>query len=238
MKIPADHTHYGQATLRSVLSFLLITAGSLIYHAYGRQIDEKQAAVLAEKFIGSHSGSTQSMRRTAPRTETAISSKNSGFYIFSTDESFVIVSGDDELKPIVGYSFSGTFDPENIPVQLTDFLNSYENGVNDFRAGRLAVGKSAGGSAVAPLLSTKWDQGEPYNNLCTPQYGSQNYYTGCVATAIAQVMKYHNYPPSGKGKTEERWTNPSVDLNESVYDWNNMLDEYRDNTWNGLKVRQ
>lgn len=232
MKIPADHTHYGQATLRSVLSFLLITAGSLIYHAYGRQIDEKQAAVLAEKFIDSHSGSTQSMRRTAPRTETAISSENSGFYIFSTDESFVIVSGDDELKPIVGYSFSGTFDPENIPVQLTDFLNSYENGVNDFRAGRLAVGKSAGGSAVAPLLSTKWDQGEPYNNLCTPQYGSQNYYTGCVATAIAQVMKYHNYPPSGKGKTEERWTNPSVDLNESVYDWNNMLDEYRDNTWN------
>ena len=234
MKISAISVPTSRTMLRAVLSLLLITASTLSYQAHGRQIDEHQAAALATEFLSGHSSAPHSLRKASPRIAgTAMPSEKSEYYIFNADNSFVIISGDDGLRPIVGYSFSGTLDPDNIPVQLADFLNSYEKGVESFRAGTRNAGKSsAGGTAVAPLISTKWNQGAPYNNLCIPQYGTNNFYTGCVATAIAQVMKYHNYPPSGKGVTEDRWENPSIDLSKSTYDWNNMLDEYSNQSWN------
>jgi hypothetical protein len=144
--------------------------------------------------------------------------RNSDFWVCSFSKGgFVIVSGDDNAYPIIGYSFNSIFDLENIPPQLKDWLtsaslsienakhlkrnNSYnylwekllnKNEVNNMQKQSLLN--------VNPLLTTKWDQGENYNNYCPVSiYGPGGHcVTGCVATAMAQVMKFHNYPEVGQ----------------------------------------
>ena len=89
--------------LRAVLSLLLITASTLSYQAHGRQIDEHQAAALATEFLSGHSSAPHSLRKASPRIAgTAMPSEKSEYYIFNADNSFVIISGDDGLRPIVG----------------------------------------------------------------------------------------------------------------------------------------
>jgi uncharacterized protein YneR len=84
---------------------------------------------------------------------------------------------------------------------------------------------------LGPLLSTTWDQGAPYN-LLTPLYNGSSTYTGCVATAAAQIMKYWNYPATGQGSTIYSWYNGSTyqtlsaDFSASSYDWNSMTNSY------------
>ena len=82
-----------------------------------------------------------------------------------------------------------------------------------------------------PLLSTAWYQGDPYNMYC-PLYNGSSTYTGCVATAAAQVMKYHNHPTTGKDSTSYSWWNGSSyqtlsqDFSTSVYNWSSMTNTY------------
>ena len=84
-------------------------------------------------------------------------------------------------------------------------------------------------TSVGPLIKTKWNQNAPFNNL-TPMDGDSHSNAGCVAVAIAQVMKYHGYPEQGIGQTESYTTRtginvPSVNL-EVNYKWDDMLDTY------------
>lgn len=153
------------------------------------------------------------------------------YYIFEPESSpgFVIVAGDDEMKAIVGYSTISSINIDNLPVQLSEYLDNYERDVYKMRSGAASVGHTAGGVAVAPLVTTRWNQDKPYNLLCIPSWSDEKLYvTGCVATAVAQVMKYHNFPPRGNGVTEDLWSNPSIDLSQSIYDWDSMKDDYTD----------
>ena len=93
------------------------------------------------------------------------------------------------------------------------------------------VRQSTYSTSVAPLLGgIKWDQGSPYNNLCPiiNDSTSERAATGCVATAMAQVMKYHSWPVSGTGSNTytPNWftTSLSVDFSKATYDWANMTD--------------
>jgi hypothetical protein len=85
--------------------------------------------------------------------------------------------------------------------------------------------------SLGPLISTTWGQGDPYN-LSTPLYNGSRTYTGCVATAAAQIMKYWNYPATGQGSTSYSWYNGSTyqtlsaDFSASTYDWNSMTSSY------------
>jgi subtilisin-like proprotein convertase family protein len=86
--------------------------------------------------------------------------------------------------------------------------------------------------SLGPLLSTTWSQGDPYN-LNTPLwYNGQKTYTGCVATAAAQIMKFWNYPATGQNSTSYTWNNGSTnvtlsaDFSTSTYDWGNMTNSY------------
>ena len=161
------------------------------------------------------------------------------YYLFSAgDGGFVIVSGEDKLSPVVGYSDTG-FAGE-MPPALADWLAVYCSYVNDVRAGKVThVQKSAkaGKTAIAPMLQTSWDQSAPYNNLC-PEVNGQKTPTGCTATAMAQIMKFHEWPITPikaiswksniTGKTE------TIDLRKRTYNWDNMLPHYR----NGYTTEQ
>ncbi len=220
----------------------LVTAMCVSLSGWSRQVSEADAAIVARSFFAdNHRYRTVSpsvvkdvklVYKPVAKRFGAASPAEVDYYVFANgvDNAFVIVSGDDELKPVVGYSLNGTFDPANIPAQLVGYLDCYSDAVGAVRNGNANAAKeTAGGVAVAPLLSTQWGQDEPYNLLC-PSYTQWStgqtchYPTGCVATAMAQIMKYHNYPPKGNGVVE--WNSETLDLSKSAYDWNSMLDTY------------
>ena len=107
---------------------------------------------------------------------------------------FVVVSGDDALPPVVGYSLDAPVSGKELPPQLEGFLSAYSVYVDATRQGGVPVpearGTAAAYEAVSPLLTTKWGQGYPYNGLC-PDYDNDRAAAGCVAVAMAQIMNYH-----------------------------------------------
>ena len=136
-----------------------------------------------------------------------------------------MVSGDDALSPIVGYSYTSPTDGQ-LPDAMLAWLGEYARYVDDVRLGQASAPSEEpqGGEAIEPLLRTTWDQGMPYNQLCPNQWP-----TGCVATSMAQLMKYHEWPDQGEGVLSH--SAGQVDLSTYTYDWENMLDTYP-LTWN------
>ena len=131
----------------------------------------------------------------------------------------MIVAGDNRVKPILAYSTSGSFNPEDVAEGFDFTLSSYRAEIQYVRehdlaatpdivwewesvsrSGSLQQGRQPR-SVVGPLCQTLWNQNYPYNNQCPEDpEGSGGYvYAGCVATAMAQVMKYHDWPDQGVG---------------------------------------
>ena len=128
------------------------------------------------------------------------------FYIYNNAHSaYVIVSGDDRMKPVLGYSDNGSFITENLPVNILSWLEYYnaayeniKNGKKVFAEPKLLIRKSFPAS-ISPLLGEiNWNQDAPYNNAC-PMIQGQRSVTGCVATAMAMILKYYEYPAKGTG---------------------------------------
>lgn len=233
----------GFMTLRRMSIRLLLTAtflGSNLLIPAGvsaKSISLEEAAVIAKDFFASKSNSAKGAlapevvkltSKTTAKHSSKVQSEDTAqpYYLFNDASGFVIVSGDDDRNPIVGYSLDSKLESDNLPPQLEWFLESYENTV---KAGGVTLTSDFVATPVAPIMKTKWNQDLPYNNLC-PKYPGDEYPapTGCVATAVAQVMKVHNFPPQGKGAVaykEGSWNGYNVDLNH-VYDWENMIDDY------------
>ena len=170
------------------------------------------------------------------------------YYVFNRGENngFIIVSGDDRAKDILGYSDSGKFDINSLPPNFSAWLNFYKDELKylieqpeSTNTSSVQLSESIGtdvrqstySTSVAPLLGRiKWDQGSPYNNLCPiiNDSTSERAATGCVATAMAQVMKYYSWPVSGTGSNTYTpngfTTSLSVDFSKTTYDWANMTD--------------
>ena len=152
------------------------------------------------------------------------------YYVFNVgNDGFVIVSGDDNFRPLIGYSEESAFDVNNAACMfyLNDIAESRSNSAANYidpmvetewqsviNSGRLI--SRNGGRGVDFLVKTRWDQSPaPYNSDCpydpsSPQSGNHAY-TGCVATAMAQLMKYWNYPLHGVGSN-------SYDISLPTYD--------------------
>ncbi len=176
-------------------------------------------------------------------------SNEAGFknlYIFNGNPGFVVMAADDCVQPILGYSLTDVFDAKDMPENLKWWLQGYSDEIqsaidNKMRATSktakmwkdLAEGNSKAGKAtmtVAPLIQTKWNQNKYYNDLCPAVSDGPNghAYTGCVATAMAQIMKYWSYPSTGVGSHSYTWNGQTLNANfgATTYDWNNMADYY------------
>lgn len=152
---------------------------------------------------------------------------------------FAVIANDDSFAPVLGYTTGKNSGGSHSPAFLwwLDNMNrSLEKmlaeGGRSVRVARAASTKTA----VAPLLTTTWGQGTPYNNLC-PEYTengkTEKYVTGCVATSMAQVMYYHKYPIKGTGRYSYHF-NPgsgevilTANFGATTYDYDNMLDDYK-----------
>lgn len=162
------------------------------------------------------------------------------FYVFDrTDqEGFVIVSGEDVTLPVLAYSFENKFKAEDMPVNLKEWLAELRRQINDVRKKNVTTSAKTAqywtnvsasiGTVEKKLATAKWDQVNPYNKYC-PYINSQRAVTGCVATALAIVMRYHQWPDKGIGTLPDysyeyrnvKRTQPGHSLGHA-YNWNNM----------------
>lgn len=165
------------------------------------------------------------------------------YYVFVKGNQTLFVGADDLAEPLLGYIDNGDYNQDKMPPQLKWWLSEYSREIEyaSKRESKGVVGRrarvqfdqtvsrpaKASRQAISPLCKTTWDQAAPYNNLCPTKNGTRTY-TGCVATAMAQVMKYHEYPAKGVGSNSYTWNNQTLSMNfaSTTFDWNNMLNTY------------
>lgn len=213
-----------------LFSFVLLAVWSGVS---AEQISVSQAASIAEKYLGEAVNVGQNLAP-AKMKGLQMSAESPEYYVFNTDgkKGFVIISGDDELTELVGYSNEGEFRSENAPENLRAWLDGYAAFVRSVRDGESRPMRASVNNAtpvVEPLVTTRWNQGEPYNLLC-PYDSSVGVTcpTGCAATSMAQLINYHEWPVQGKGTKSynSSYGRLTVDFSKSVYDWANMKDRY------------
>lgn len=198
--------------------------------ANGKQISQNAALSAARKY--SRTG------QVAPaKNLRSDKTNNAPYYAFNLEQGYVIVSGDDEMTELVGYAENGFFDAENVPPQMQLWLNGYAEYVAAVQSGKAKARKillsDSPSVVVEPLVTTKWNQDAPFNNFA-PEYtddnnNTQRCATGCAATAMAQIMKFHNWPEQGVGHysyEHQSFGTISSNFSEHVYDWTNMIDRY------------
>ena len=164
--------------------------------------------------------------------------------IYNLERGFVITSADDNAEPILGYATTGHFDPENIPENMQAYLQQYATGI---RAAAKAKARSAdirrkwemlthtetdratrsSGTTVEPLIQTYWNQNTYYNLYCPADSNGPggHAYAGCVGTAMAQIMRYWQYPASGSGTqtyTTQNYGQLTVYYDNQTYNYDNM----------------
>ncbi len=168
------------------------------------------------------------------------------FYVFSNKgKGFVIVSADDRMRPIIGYSAENSFNPDNINPNLNTFFQNYicsteyvvdnqlersQEAKDDWKCletfGKLSSNKIR--SSVAPLVTTTWNQSDLYNSMCPedPAGFGGHAKSGCVANAMAQIMNYWEWPQTGSGTHSyySPYGELTVDFGETNYNFELMPD--------------
>lgn len=208
--------------------------------ANGKQISQNAALSAARKY--SRTG------QVAPaKNLRSDKTNNAPYYAFNLEQGYVIVSGDDEMTELVGYAENGFFDAENVPPQMQLWLDGYAEYVAAVQSGKAKARKillsDSPSVVVEPLVTTKWNQDAPFNNFA-PEYtddnnNTQRCATGCAATAMAQIMKFHNWPEQGVGHysyEHQLFGTISSNFSEHVYDWTNMIDRYNNGEYSNVQA--
>ncbi|MDE6741791.1 MAG: C10 family peptidase [Muribaculaceae bacterium] len=169
---------------------------------------------------------------------TETSGDNPMLYVFNRgNQGFVIASADDEMPALLGYSDCGAFDFADASPELKWWLGQYageaafylEKGVATSVSAMSKTPARADRVAIPELLTSRWNQGEPYNLDC-PVYGNERSVTGCIATAMAQVIRYHGYPAQGSGQHSYNYKGQilSFDYGSTTFNYADMLDYYEE----------
>ena len=201
-------------------------------------ISREEARQKAEQFLKDKQGqkplkAVTNLRRLAPRK--TVNTAPDPYYVFDRgdNEGFVIVSGDDQTISVLGYTESGDFDYNQMPPAMQEWLDNYASQLARIQAGAPVITDAISTHPkVEPFMSCKWSQGSPYNNLCPLDGGSRSV-TGCVATAMAQIL-YYNREKSVTETTADipgfttytkQISVPGIAAGAPI-DWDNMKDTY------------
>ena len=203
------------------LSLLLISLLACMTLSAG-EVTEEEALQKARQFMKGKQFKQRNLRRAASTTG------NNFYYVFNAEnnDGFVIVSGDDRTTDILGYGNSGNLDMSNLPDNLKWWLESYAAQIAALDTSLKPAAQTtrrAAKAAIPTLIKSQWDQGTPYNYMCPDgdyvDWDEEGYnpdnrcLTGCVATAMAQVMYYWQWPKSC----------PAIDKYEVIYQSNIWL---------------
>ena len=223
--------------------FLMMTLALFVGQLIASPVDVEQARQLGMKYVQSHSA-RQVANLTLAYTEMT-ESGNPAVYVFNFDGGFVLVSADDVARPILSFSDTESVDPNDMPDGFAYYLRFYARQIAYAQANNLEPEMEVASEwmhvakdgfendnrntrgDVAPLLTTLWNQDNPYNAYCPTGHGGPggHAYAGCVATAMSMVMKYWNWPIQGNGEhsyTPEGYPMQTVNFGATTYDWANM----------------
>ena len=231
------------------LSLLLTLLFATVYYTIAQtstQVDETQAYRIAQSFTST---------KNAFKIQDLSLVSSEGLFIYNIGEQgFVIISGNTVLPPVLGWSNQGNFpDLADAPENFRSWIEHYgemirfarENDIQPETKVQLQWDEASQGvfetrnaKAVDPLVSTHWNQDCYYNEYCpdAPGYGWGGWgggpcghaYAGCVATAMAQVMKYWDYPPTGFGShsyIHSEYGEQSANFAATTYQWSQMPNE-------------
>ena len=203
---------------KTLLTLCLLAAiGSLM----AGPVDQQKAQKLGAKFLSTTVIGQKTSDIQLHLVSAAIGRDAVDYYVFNVEngEGFVIIAGDDRVKPILAYSTTGQFDPNDVAEGFQFTLDGFREEIQYVREHNLSatpdivaewksVSKSGSlnrgnqtRAVVGPLCQTIWNQNYPYNSQCPEdEEGSGGHvYAGCVATAMAQVMKFYEWPAQCTG---------------------------------------
>lgn len=212
-------------------NMLLILCCAATVSLWANPIDKNDAKRIAAKYLAH-----PKLQQKRYFTRGSTGNEPPAYYLFNNADGngFVIVSGEDRLNEVVGYGDHASVTGREMPEQLQALLSSYTQVVDAVRSGKIQPAKQQplAYAKVAPLIRTRWGQRGPYA-LYTPKDGGSHTLTGCVATAIAQVMYYHNWPLK-RPKSHPVVKQELAQLQEN-YLWSEMKRTYYP-TENGMSV--
>lgn len=227
--------------------FILLFAANI---ALSANIDQKQAEKAAIHFFYERINQYENISLSDIKVEEVfveIQDSETAFYIFNLNHpGFIIVAATDQIYPVLGYSFDGKYSPIDPPVQFQGLIYSYKLQVsyaidNPFEPAdfirsewdRLLTDDPnelivyTDEKDIEPMLTTTWDQGSFYNELCPADAGGPGGHcvTGCVATALGQLVNYFRWPDTGLGSYSYSWPpygTLSADFGNTTYRWDEM----------------
>lgn len=240
------HLFFRMFRIRQSLLVLLSAVATVSVTAM--PISLRQAQQRAREFMiqqGDHTSLTPvnaaRMTGSTRRSVAPLDSQVQPYYVFdrgSQGQGFVIVSGDDELVPVLGYCQQGTFSYDHLPPAMQEWLDVCARQIERVQQGAPVVRAVPTHPAIGQLMDCTWSQGAPYNNECPMYFSLGRSVTGCVATAYAQILYYHR----SKMVTETQADMPAYDTwtihptygqlhvegipQGSPIDWDNMLPDY------------
>lgn len=226
--------------------FVLLLTLLLSSVSLADKVTEQEALLKAQKFFKDKRIISRNLSR-GSNAEQQPNATPKDYYVFNAEDNggFVIISGDDRTPEVLGYADSGIIDMDNLPPNLKGWLEGYSKQIKAIKNSNIARSRAfsksvtrAPKSAIAPLLTTKWGQDDPYNMNCPEWFDpGVKCVTGCVATAMAQVMYYHRAKSTDKTTATIRgYNSTSFDLKKfitietipegAIIDWDNMIDSY------------
>ena len=216
--------------------FLLFAILATVAGAMAKPVEPPTASQVASHWLKAVTGKTYDNL-----TDITANTPFHEFYVFTlnSEGGFILIAADDCVLPVLGYSETSTFPVKDMPAHVMEWMQKYDEQIAFYRD--LYGEQPYGGSdevrtqwtnliigtttepplptSVSPLITTTWNQSPYYNNLCP-----SGTYTGCAATAAAQIMKYWNHPSTGYGSHSYVHSSGTLSANfgTTTYNWNNM----------------
>ena len=197
----------------------------------------QEAELAADRFLNSQGKTLVRCAKTVTRNAETL------LYIFNAENAFVVISGDKSAQPVLAFIDHELYNDADNVAPFEMWLNHYANQIELIKKQhiiqdqnvaywqRILSGAPAfrSGDEVEPLMLSKWDQGEFYNYYCPRDLAGPNgrVVTGCVATAMAQLIYYFRFPETGVGSysyTDENYGVQSADYGNTTYNYNAMCD--------------
>lgn len=218
--------------------FILLLSVTAVLLAQAGNVSPEEAKAKAEAFLKArHTTGKRHMMKLVKKANLQSTDVTAAYYVFNAEdnEGFVVVSGDNRTPAILGYADNGTFNTNDIPANMQAWLDEYARQLdylNTHPKMRIAKAPAEDHAAIRPMVTTQWNQRSPYNLLC-PMDDDELSVTGCLATAMAQVLYYHKYPARTIDGIPAYTTEEKRIFVDSIpptdIDWGNMCDRYLGN---------
>ncbi len=223
--------------MRKIYLFFLFI--SILGTCMAQTVNMEEATAAAQRFFEQNGKTLTSCAKIIQDDQ-----KEPLLYFFNAENGFVVISGDKSAPPVLSFSDHQLYNDSDVVPPFEMWINHYADQIREIKKQHIIQTQYVSqwedilsgapafrsGDEVEPLMLSKWDQGEYYNYYCPKDAAGDNgrVVTGCVATAMAQLIYYYRFPETGTGSysyTDEHYGVQSADYGNATYNYNAMCDE-------------